>query len=86
MELGNLLAAAGLAALLGMPVAAETPGEIADLFGRAAAIADPQLSPDGSKLAVECSPVAVRTICVFDLMGSNLHAILAGERVGTLVR
>ncbi|HNG23411.1 MAG TPA: UMP kinase, partial [Microthrixaceae bacterium] len=25
-------------------------------------------------------------ICVFDLMGSNLHAILAGERVGTLVR
>ncbi|MEZ5967612.1 MAG: prolyl oligopeptidase family serine peptidase [Hyphomonas sp.] len=71
MGLGNLLASAGLAAILVMPVAAETPGEIADLFGRAAAIADPQLSPDGSKLAVECSPAAVRTICVFDLTGGS---------------
>jgi len=24
-------------------------------------------------------------ICVFDLMGANLHSILQGDRVGTLV-
>ena len=48
---------------------AETPAEIALLFGRADAMGNPQLSPDGSRLAVECSPAVHLTICVFDLIG-----------------
>lgn len=67
MRITSLLASAGLAALLSAPALAETPAEIAELFGRADAIGNPQLSPDGTHLAIECSPALKLTICVFDL-------------------
>lgn len=55
---------------------AETPAELAELFGRADSIGNPQLSPDGSHLAAECSPLNLHTICVFDLMNGGDAVIL----------
>lgn len=55
---------------------AETPAELAELFGRADSIGNPQLSPDGSHLAAECSPLNLHTICVFDLMKGGDAVIL----------
>jgi pimeloyl-ACP methyl ester carboxylesterase len=55
---------------------AETPAELAELFGRADSIGKPQLSPDGSHLAAECSPLNLHTICVFDLVNGGDAVIL----------
>jgi len=55
---------------------AEAPAKIAELFGRADAIGNPQLSPDGSHLAAECSPLNLHTICVFDLMNGGEPVIV----------
>ncbi|KJS24882.1 MAG: hypothetical protein VR75_12990 [Hyphomonadaceae bacterium BRH_c29] len=55
---------------------AETPAELAELFGRADSIGNPQLSPDGSHLAAECSPLNLHTICVFDLMNGGDAVVL----------
>jgi len=59
-----------------MPAMAEAPAKIAELFGRADAIGNPQLSPDGSHLAAECSPLNLHTICVFDLMNGGEPVIV----------
>ncbi len=70
LRLKGWLAGAACAALLApLPAQAETPKEIADLFGRADAIGDPEISPDGKFLAVICSPEVKPSICVFDLNG-----------------
>lgn len=71
MKIGVLLASASMVAFCALPAVAETPTELADLFGRADAIARPQLSPDGSHLAIECSPSVSPTICVFDLFNGG---------------
>lgn len=76
MKLSNLLASAGTLVLCAMPAMAEAPAEIAELFGRADAIGNPQLSPDGSHLAAECSPLNLHTICVFDLMNGGEPVIV----------
>ncbi|HPF22824.1 MAG TPA: alpha/beta fold hydrolase [Hyphomonas sp.] len=76
MKLSNLLASAGTLVLCAMPAMAEAPAKIAELFGRADAIGNPQLSPDGSHLAAECSPLNLHTICVFDLMNGGEPVIV----------
>ena len=81
---GRLLASAGLALFCALSAAAETGAgtgpetsqELADLFGRADAIARPQLSPDGSHLAIECSPSLRPTVCVFDLFNGGDSIVL----------
>jgi dipeptidyl aminopeptidase/acylaminoacyl peptidase len=77
----------GLVSLLAVGLAlaamAETPKEIAELFGRADAITNPALSPDGQYLAVGCSPAARPELCVFDLSGGESIVVppIAGMRV-----
>lgn len=77
-----MLASACAAALCAFPAMAETPGEIAELFGRADAIGHPRISPDGSHLAAECSPMNLLTICVFDLVGGG-DAVVVPKFEGT---
>lgn len=56
--------AAGLAS-------AETPSDIALLFGRSEAVAGPQISPDGRYLGMRCAPKVHETVCIFDLVGGS---------------
>jgi hypothetical protein len=68
VELLKLLASASLALFcFSSSAGAESLNDIAELFGRADAISNPQLSPDGQNLAVECSPEAKPSICIFPL-------------------
>ncbi|MEP2390084.1 alpha/beta fold hydrolase [Hyphomonas sp.] len=50
--------------------------EIAELYGRAAGIASPQISPQGTHLAIECAPQGLPSLCVFDLTGGAEPALL----------
>jgi len=50
--------------------------EIAELYGRAAGIASPQISPQGTHLAIECAPQGLPSLCVFDLTGEAEPALL----------
>ncbi|HBL95321.1 MAG TPA: hypothetical protein DD375_17735 [Hyphomonas sp.] len=50
--------------------------EIAELYGRADGIAEPQLSPQGTKLAIECAPQGLPSLCVFDLTGATESALI----------
>ena len=50
--------------------------EIAELYGRAAGIASPQISPQGTNLAIECAPQGLPSLCVFDLTGGAEPALL----------
>ena len=68
MQNARKLIIASLAAVaVGLGAAAETSKEIAELFGRADAIGNPQISPNGKYLAVECSPEVKPSICIFDI-------------------
>ena len=68
MDMHKLLASASLALFcFSSGAAAEPLNDIAELFGRADAISNPQISPDGNHLAVECSPEAKPSICIFPL-------------------
>ena len=49
---------------------------IAELYGRADGIAAPQLSPNGTRLAIECAPQGLPSLCVFDLTGATESALL----------
>lgn len=65
-----------LCALFGMAfsvgsAAAETDSEIALLFGRAEAVSEPQLSPDGQYVGMRCAPQVVPSICIFDLVSGG---------------
>ena len=57
-------------------LSSEAQGSTAQLFGRADGVGDPQLSPTGSKLAIECAPEGVPSLCVFDLSGQSQPALL----------
>lgn len=50
--------------------------EIAELYGRADGIASPQISPQGTHLAIECAPQGLPSLCVFDLTGAAQPALL----------
>lgn len=68
---------AALAALcFGFGAAAETPSDIAILFGRADAVVGPQLSPDGRFLSMKCAPAVKPSVCVFDLTGGTEPVIV----------
>lgn len=49
---------------------------IAELYGRADGIASPELSPNGTRLAIECAPQGLPSLCVFDLTGATESALL----------
>ena len=71
MALLKSFGAAAVVLLLGLPAAAETPSDIALLFGRADAVCEPQLSPDGRYISMKCAPAVKPSICVFDLTGGT---------------
>ena len=71
MALLKSFGAAAVVLLLGLPAAAETPSDIALLFGRADAVGEPQLSPDGRYISMKCAPAVKPSICVFDLTGGT---------------
>ena len=56
--------------------ASADPNAIAELYGRADGIASPQLSPTGTRLAIECAPNGLPSLCVFDLTGATESALL----------
>ncbi|WP_198019743.1 hypothetical protein [Hyphomonas sp. L-53-1-40] len=45
---------------------------VAELYGRADGIASPELSPNGTRLAIECTPQGLPSLCVFDLPPEGL--------------
>lgn len=56
--------------------------DTAELYGRADGVSDPQLSPNGNKLALQCAPEGVPALCVFDIVngGESLLIPLGAEK------
>lgn len=73
----KLLALASLSLFCLAPaVGAESLNDIAELFGRADAIGNPHISPDGKHLAVECSREVKPSICIFPLDSAGSPILL----------
>jgi len=70
------LAALAVALSAGLSSASADTNAIAELYGRADGIASPQLSPNGTRLAIECAPQGLPSLCVFDLTGATESALL----------
>ncbi|WP_340693112.1 alpha/beta fold hydrolase [Hyphomonas sp.] len=81
------LAVAGVSSLcLALGSGAETLNEVAELFGRADAIGNPQISPDGKYLAVECAPQVTASICILPLDSSDAPILLPAFQDVRVVR
>lgn len=76
MKLDRLLASAGLAALCAFSASGETSDQLAELFGRADSIGNPQISPDGHYLAVTCAPEGKPSVCIYDLVGGSAPVLV----------
>ncbi|MEM7767383.1 MAG: prolyl oligopeptidase family serine peptidase [Pseudomonadota bacterium] len=56
---------AGLASVL------PAHGEVAELFGRADAVWDAQVSPDGQHVALGCGPTGAKAVCIYSLVADK---------------
>lgn len=72
----NIFAALAVMLAAVLQTASADTNEIAELYGRATGIAAPQISPQGTKLAIECAPQGYPSLCVFDLASGAEPALL----------
>ena len=71
-----LAAVLTVCAVLSFNLPSWAQGATAQLFGRADGVGNPQLSPTGTKLAIECAPEGTPSLCIFDLTGQSQPALL----------
>lgn len=76
MSFGRLLASVGLMGLFAFSASGEPTDTLAELFGRADSIRNPQLSPDGHYLAVTCAPEGRPSVCIYDLIGGEAPVLV----------
>lgn len=76
MSLSKFLSGAVLACMIASAATAQSLSDLAGLFGRSDGVGQPQLSPDGRFLSMECAPAVKLSICVFDLAGGSQPVIV----------